>query len=298
MYNVQRQFNKLEQLQSVIGNKLDNLEKTFFDSNKGNLNFDFDFSQNEYKLQSDLDKLLCEDNRNKDIGNNYLRFYQHLLSSVKEKFEKENNNKKNKNFKTLKNSKNVKKFVEKGIETDKQFLLTMEKENLNLNKKKAKTLNNIDKNVFHKKQNIYLTNELVSLRCKLNKIKNKNNIMQSLLKTGGEVKNCKILDKIMTGFIEKLAINWNDIVEMLIDELIEEEVYTLNEIEIEKNNKNTSKLKLQIKNYEDLLRNCGNDKNLNDSVTSFNKENIKEINKIIESINQNESRLKDKYIIK
>ena len=72
---------------------------------------------------------------------------------------------------------------------------------------------------LHKKQNDFLTNELVNLRVKLNKIKNKNQILKRIMKNEEGVKNCNLIGKLIISYIEKLAVNWDEIVEMLIDEL-------------------------------------------------------------------------------
>ena len=105
---------------------------------------------------------------------------------------------------------------------------------------------------LQKKQNVILSNELISLKVKLNKMKNQNNLLQSLLHNQITVNNPKILEKFINNFIERLAINWNEVCDSLIDDLLEQEVYNLNEIELEKINYN----EIRLTTFADVLKNA------------------------------------------
>lgn len=112
---------------------------------------------------------------------------------------------------------------------------------------------NSEKNILelHKKQNVFLSNELISLKVKLNKMKNQNNVLKSLLREQISINNPKILEKFINNFIERLAINWNEVCDSLIDDLLEQEVYNLNELELQKIHYND----IRLTTFEDVLKN-------------------------------------------
>jgi hypothetical protein len=158
-------------------------------------------------------------------------------------------------------------------------------------------LDNQSKYQLHKKQNYFLTNELVNLRVKLNKIKNKNQLLQNILKNEEGVKNCKLLGKVITSFIEKLAVNWNEIVDLIVDELIEEEIYNLNEIELERTNKlNLIDVK-EITPINDIKKNLSVTENDRHNFSSMsNKESLDEINRILSEYRNQEEEIYKRYL--
>jgi hypothetical protein len=308
MQNVKNKFLHLEKLQNQINSKLDLLETKFMtDEDK----FSFEYSD-RYKMQCDLDEILKEKDiknlnpklcntgmKEKEVDKNYLQFYERL--SNKNKMSNYNNIEENKNDKFThrsNNSKNppIKKYVEKGVETDKQILLSYEPlENIGKNNTTLNTniINNETKHLMHKKQNYFLTNELVNLRVKLNKIKNKNKLLQNILHKDESVKNCKLLEKLVTGFIEKLAVNWDDIVNLIIDDLLEEEIYNLNEIELERIKRQVIQCKFTT--FRDIMNNCPEDHNQM-SHENIDKESMEEINKMLVGYRKEEDDIFKKYL--
>ena len=152
--------------------------------------------------------------------------------------------------------------------------------------------------LLHKQQNIFLGNELTLLKCKLNKVRKENEFLQSLIHEKGMVKNTNVLEKFIGGFVEKLSLNWNEIVEKIIDEIIIDEIYELNEIDLNKVNYEKNKNKI-INN----LFNAG----LGGIIPEKNEEeytnvdlligNIEQIKKIINSVKESENNIKAKYNI-
>ena len=149
--------------------------------------------------------------------------------------------------------------------------------------------------LIHKEQNKFLGNELTVLKCKLNKIRKDNEFLQSLIHEKGMVKNSNVLEKFIGGFIEKLSLNWDDIVNIIIGELIIDEIHELNEIELNKKN--------YIKNKNKLINNLNNlgvggiipdqnDENTNEDLLLGNIEVFK---KIINDVKENEKNVKIKY---
>jgi hypothetical protein len=76
-----------------------------------------------------------------------------------------------------------------------------------------------DLELLHKQQNIYLSNELTRLKCKLNQIRKDNEFLKSVINEKGMVKNTNVLEKFIGKFVERLSLNWDEIVNMIIDEL-------------------------------------------------------------------------------
>ena len=107
------------------------------------------------------------------------------------------------------------------------------------------------------------------------------------------------MDKAEVDFIQRqneLSLNWNEIVESIIDEIIVDEIYELNEIELNKDNYEKNKSKL-INN----LYNAGiwgiipEEENTNIDLLIGNVEQIK---KIINSVKESENNIRAKYNIK
>ena len=149
--------------------------------------------------------------------------------------------------------------------------------------------------LLHKQQNIFLGNELTLLKCKLNKIRKENEFLQSLIHEKGMVKNTNVLEKFIGGFIEKLSLNWNEIVENIIDEIIIDEIHELNEIELNKINYEKNK-NILIKN----LYNAGFGGIIPEEQNTYVDllvGNIEQIKKILNSVKESENNIKAKYNI-
>ena len=149
--------------------------------------------------------------------------------------------------------------------------------------------------LLHKQQNIFLGNELTLVKCKLNKIRKENEFLQSLIHEKGMVKNTNVLEKFIGGFVEKLSLNWNEIVENIIDEIIIDEIHELNEIELNKINYEKNK-NILIKN----LYNAGFGGIIPEEQNTYVDllvGNIEQIKKILNSVKESENNIKAKYNI-
>ena len=148
---------------------------------------------------------------------------------------------------------------------------------------------------MHKQQNIFLGNELTLVKCKLNKIRKENEFLQSLIHEKGMVKNTNVLEKFIGGFVEKLSLNWNEIVENIIDEIIIDEIHELNEIELNKINYEKNK-NILIKN----LYNAGFGGIIPEEQNTYVDlllGNVEQIKKILNSVKESENNIKAKYNI-
>lgn len=143
--------------------------------------------------------------------------------------------------------------------------------------------------LLHKKQNVFLGNELTKLKVELNKIRKDNEFLQTLIHEKGTVKNQNVLSKLIGNFVERMSMNWNDVSELIIDEMIIDEVHELNEIELKKNYE---------KNKNKLIDNLEPQKIVEmEDQTNGNLllENLSMIKNLINSINTSEKQLRIKY---
>ena len=164
--------------------------------------------------------------------------------------------------------------------------------NINLEDNKNQNIEQI-----HKQQNNYLANELTRLKCKLNKIQKDNEFLNSLIREKGMVKNTNVLEKFIGSFIEKLSLNWDEIANNIIDEILIDEIHVLNEIEQNKMKneyeQNKNKMRKNLYNFDvGGIFPDKNEENINEDLLSGNIEVIK---KIINDVNENEKNVKIKY---
>ena len=154
--------------------------------------------------------------------------------------------------------------------------------------------------LLHKQQNIFLSNELTLLKCKLNKIRKDNEFLQSLIHEKGMVKNTNVLEKFIGKFVERLSLNWDEIVNMIIDEILIDEAYELNNIDLKKMNYEKNKNKL-IKNLVEAgfggIVPGNENKDLNNNMDLI-IDNIDFIRKTLNNVKQTENDIKIKYNIK
>lgn len=293
MQKVKQKLENLQKMQIKVNYKLDLLEKR-------HEKFD-DTEMSREKLRKDLENLFRE-NKNKteyrsslevkEIDKNYLDRDNFIEKSKNNSRIINKSNQKSKN----KTSQIVKHF-DKSVESEKIMppIPIQQNTNIKVESIKPRPLQEINKSKFHMRQNLFLTNELVNLRVKLNNMQNKNSLLKNILNNTNEVKNFKLMEKLINGFIEGLAVNWNEIVEMIIDELIEDEVYKLNEIELKKIRKNEEYVKLaeefQFSNQKEFLQGSTGDQ-------PMHIDELKEINKLLSDFGEQEKILFNKYNLK
>ena len=152
--------------------------------------------------------------------------------------------------------------------------------------------------LLQKQQNIYLSNELLTLKNKLNNLRKDNEFLKSVINEKGMVKNTNVLEKFIGKFVERLSLNWDEIVENIIDELLLDETYILNEIDLKKINYEKNK-NILIKNL--IKAGCGGilpeaEDNPNTNIDLI-FDNIDFIKKVLNNVKQNEKDMKIKYNI-
>ena len=314
MENVQKKLNKISNLQQTISSKLDKFDEK--NSNNEDIlkdSLSTDISNNEYKqtLNNRLDLIMGKINDN-IINKNYLNFYDFLLN--RKKFFEENQ-KKELLIETQKLEKIKEKIKEnisnndlknESIQADihrSQSLKIPTKIQLSYNNGFNQNYDNFsetfeDKNNLYlltKKQNVFLENELINLKVKINKIRNSNQLLKNLLNKENKCKNPKILEKFIENFIEKLAVNWNEICDLIIDEMLEQEVYELNELELKKIHFD----ELKLTTFKDVLKNAPNKINFNNNNNQNNLmfESFYEIQRICNEIRNKEFEIQNKYNI-
>ena len=156
-----------------------------------------------------------------------------------------------------------------------------------------------NKELLQKQQNIYLSNELITLKNKLNNLRKDNEFLKSVINEKGMVKNTNVLEKFIGKFVERLSLNWDEIVEKIIDEMLIDEAYLLNEIDLKKINYEKNK-NILIKNL--IKAGFGGIIPENEENPSTNMDlifdNIDFIQKVLNNVKQNEKDMKIKYNIK
>ena len=117
-----------------------------------------------------------------------------------------------------------------------------------------------------KKEKEVLNYEISNLREKLIEIQDKTQEIQNKIQKPTNIQNYKLLDRLIDGFTEELTVYWEDLVELLIEELLIEEVKILNKIEREKNNK--------LADFEELTSFIN--ENANSQINSNKAKNMKQ----------------------
>lgn len=312
MDKCQEKFKQIEELQNKYSKQLSEYDsnslKLFNNTNtqiQGHISNQSSYhkellkNEHTFKMLKDMDNITKNIN-DKAISDNYVNFCSFLLMgppapSVKTQIQKE------------KIIKKTQKIQSKPVNNEKLQENTINRANSGLIKPKIVISVNQDltssidwkedqkaKDIIIKKQNIFLSNELVNLKVKIGKLNNKNIMLSNMIKSQEQVKNFKVLDKFIESFIEKLAINWNEIVKIILSELLEEEVIELNALELQK----IDYERLRLTTFEDVMKNCSSNRQM--YLTKFNImfESMDEVNAMISKAKETENSLSKKYNIK
>lgn len=292
MRAVQNKLAHYEQVQTKMSTRLDTLDQLMNElersrsnipnppkvrTEESKVNSFLEDTSYQNQLTNDLNQIMTKVNDN-IISTNYLNFYDFLLSRRPKQPPK---------------PQPVKEapieYAEAATQVDIRRRSLPQKINLSLLPSQIPYKINSDaKNLLHKKQNAFLTNELTSLKCKLNKLKNDNERLNTLLRSQQEVKNYKFLEKFINSFVEKLSINWNDIVEGIIDDLLTQEVYELNSIELDKMKYN----ELKLTTFADVLANAPTSQ---EPKFNFLFDSLDEVSTMISNVKSKELSISKKY---
>ena len=251
---------------------------------------------------------------NKEIKEEIKEIKQNESINISENIPSNNNNN-NKSENEIKSSKSENKEKEE-INEQKENEIKSELKEINIKENKNQKNIYIDyngtgktdleelkskqnKELLQKQQNIYLSNELITLKNKLNNLRKDNEFLKSVINEKGMVKNTNVLEKFIGKFVERLSLNWDEIVEKIIDEMLIDEAYLLNEIDLKKINYEKNK-NILIKNL--IKAGFGGIIPENEENPSTNMDlifdNIDFIQKVLNNVKQNEKDMKIKYNIK
>ena len=146
------------------------------------------------------------------------------------------------------------------------------------------------------KRTKYLENEVNYLKFRLNNVEKQKEFLQGVIRNNKNIKK-SLFDLFLIDYFKKMAINWKDITNELIDELIIDEIHELTK----------TKLKLRkIKREEEQKESSGKNKisDINqispiemEEFKLFN-ENLYGIKKVIRSVKESERNLCKKYKVK
>ena len=225
-----------------------------------------------------------------------------LKKKVKEK-EKENVKKVENNINEIGNIKTKYNIVE-------DFKEESEKDNdaLMLNRSevfptKVQIICKREKEISKKiiKKNKFLENEVNYLKFKLDSVQKQKEFLQGVIQKDNNI-NKNLFDIFLANYYEKIALNWKDISDGIINELIIDEIHELTEVKLNlrkrKREEEKEKEKEALKNGE---QNCYNIDQISpiemEEFILFN-ENLKNIKQVIRSVKQSERDLCKKYKIK
>jgi len=185
------------------------------------MNIDSSIIFDKTKIEADVECLFKEDPNSFDINKNYNNFYNTMLSSIHDK--KKEKKKENE-------AKKYTKFSEISVQTNPLPKVTNPKTIFRASGepfiKSTENSLNLQIQEIHaaNTENLFLSGQMESIKNKLNSFQKKNNDIKNLLESSNQVTNVKLLDKIINSFIENVVVNWNEVTDLLIDEMIYEEV--------------------------------------------------------------------------
>ena len=205
------------------------------------------------------------------------------------------------NYKNIQNDNNINdigEIIEEKSEEEISQKLDSKAETVHSKKKEEQIMLNINNNKENEeinnkliKRNKNLESEVNYLRYKLNRIQNQKDFVQNIIMNNDNLRR-QLFDIFTVGYFNNIALNWKEVSDGLIDELIIDEIHEL------------TKLKLK---YRQIERN-EEEKRLNENnngVSSIDieefmifNENLKGIKQTIKSVKETENNLCKKYKIK
>ena len=163
----------------------------------------------------------------------------------------------------------------------------------------CKRENEINKKII--KRNKFLENEVNYLKFKLDNVQKQKEFLQGVIQKDDNI-NKNLFDIFLANYFEKIAQNWKDISDEIINELIIDEIHELSEVKL--NLRNRKRQEEKEKDNEAIKNAEQNSYNMNqispiemEEFILFN-ENLKNIKQVIRSVKQSERDLCKKYKIK
>ena len=339
---VNQKINELDEKILIASKQMDDYEnenyKTSTSDNKDEFKFKYDNSNflsevqkyskinnNNYRKKLDKRIDIIMDKIDNNINSKYSELSS-IISNYKtisynnksQELNKDNNNKipskkneKEKETKTKNNAKETGNIKSKyNIVEDFKEESEKDNDNLMLNRSEVfptkvqiicKRENEISKKII--KRNKFLENEVNYLKFKLDNVQKQKEFLQGVIYKDSNI-NKNLLDIFVANYFEKIAQNWKDITDDIINELIIDEIHELTEVKLNLRNRKRQEEKEKEKEKEALKIEEQNSYNINqispiemEEFILFN-ENLKNIKKVIRSVKLSERDLCKKYKIK
>jgi len=187
---------------------------------------------------------------------------------------------------------NTDKISEKKSQEEEEIKDKIEKKTESFSSKiKLETNNNNE--IINKltKRNKFLENEVNYLKYKLNKVENQKNFIQDIMKKDTYIKR-HLFDIFIVDYFRNIALNWKEVSNELIDELIIDEIHEL------------TKVKLKLRHVKRIEEKENKDKEDNEitpiDIEEYNlfNDNLKGIKQTIKTVKESERNLCKKYKVK
>jgi hypothetical protein len=302
--NIKKQKGKI--VKEKNHNLIQNEEEEFqmYQNNDYDIN-NFPNIDSEYRKQLDerMDLLMEKIDQNINNTNNYNQLNMIIHNSKINYINNYKPNNNNNNYyqidKSLEknyihpNDNDIGEIIEEKSEEEVSQKLESKKETISSKNQIIKDKENDNLKNKLLKRNKFLENEINYLKYKLNSIQNQKNFIQKVIMNDNNMKRY-LFDIFTVNYFKQIALNWKEVSDFLIDELIIDEIHELTKIKLksrknerteeEKEKKlNGNNLQLSPVEFEELIL--------------FNN-SLKGIKETIKSVKESEKNLCKKYKIK
>lgn len=302
--NIKKQKGKI--VKEKNHNLIQNEEEEFqmYQNNDYDIN-NFPNIDSEYRKQLDerMDLLMEKIDQNINNTNNYNQLNMIIHNSKINYINNYKPNNNNNNYyqidKSLEknyihpNDNDIGEIIEEKSEEEVSQKLESKKETISSKNQIIKDKENDNSKNKLLKRNKFLENEINYLKYKLNSIQNQKNFIQKVIMNDNNMKRY-LFDIFTVNYFKQIALNWKEVSDFLIDELIIDEIHELTKIKLksrknerteeEKEKKlNGNNLQLSPVEFEELIL--------------FNN-SLKGIKETIKSVKESEKNLCKKYKIK
>ncbi len=302
--NIKKQKGKI--VKEKNHNLIQNEEEEFqmYQNNDYDIN-NFPNIDSEYRKQLDerMDLLMEKIDQNINNTNNYNQLNMIIHNSKINYINNYKPNNNNNNYyqidKSLEknyihpNDNDIGEIIEEKSEEEVSQKLESKKETISSKNQLIKDKENDNLKNKLLKRNKFLENEINYLKYKLNSIQNQKNFIQKVIMNDNNMKRY-LFDIFTVNYFKQIALNWKEVSDFLIDELIIDEIHELTKIKLksrkserteeEKEKKlNGNNLQISPVEFEELIL--------------FNN-SLKGIKETIKSVKESEKNLCKKYKIK
>ena len=302
--NIKKQKGKI--VKEKNHNLIQNEEEEFqmYQNNDYDIN-NFPNIDSEYRKQLDerMDLLMEKIDQNINNTNNYNQLNMIIHNSKINYLNNYKPNNNNNNYyqidKSLEknyihpNDNDIGEIIEEKSEEEVSQKLESKKETISSKNQIIKDKENDNLKNKLLKRNKFLENEINYLKYKLNSIQNQKNFIQKVIMNDNNMKRY-LFDIFTVNYFKQIALNWKEVSDFLIDELIIDEIHELTKIKL-KSRKN--------ERIEEEKEKKLNGNNLQISPVEFEElilfnNSLKGIKETIKSVKESEKNLCKKYKIK